>query len=105
MGLPTRFGDTSHWKRTGDFELPSWSTAYVLPDEERERNRLRDLNKELNDILARASQQKELVADLETYKILLTGTGKALETQVQKVFEELGFTVQEESPSRDDLVL
>ncbi len=92
-------------RRTGEFELPPWSGKYNLPDENTARSELKDLNEELNDILAKVSQQKQVIAELEAYKILFTGTGKALEAQVRRVFEELGFTVQEERPGRDDLIL
>ena len=69
------------------------------------KKKLRNLNDELNEFLSRISAQKELAAELESYKTLFAGTGKALEAQASRVFEELGFSVKEGEPGRDDLIL
>ncbi len=92
-------------KDAGDFELPAWSKEYILPNETEERINLFSLEKDLEDILTNISRQKDVIAELEKYKLLLTGSGRALEIQVKKVFEELGFTVIEGLPGRDDLIL
>ena len=92
-------------KGAGNYELPPWSAAYVLPGELKMKKELRNLNDGLSEVLSRISKQKELVAELENYKTLFTGTGKALEAQTRRVFEELGFSVKEGEPGRDDLVL
>lgn len=92
-------------KGAGDFELPAWTAAYALPGELEMKKEQRNLNDELNEVLFRISKQKELAAELESYKTLFAGTGKALETQIRRVFEELGFSVKEGEPGRDDLIL
>jgi hypothetical protein len=92
-------------KDPGDFELPAWSKEYILPGETEERIHLISLEKDLEDILTQISRQKYAIAEQEKYKLLLSGSGRALEIQVKKVFEELGFTVIEGLPGRDDLIL
>lgn len=92
-------------KSTGEFDLPAWSTAYVLPQEDEQKMILANLESELSNVLAKISKQKEEILKLEEFKILFTGSGRALEVQTKKVFEELGFTVSEGAPGRDDLIL
>lgn len=92
-------------KDVGDFELPLWSKDYVLPEELKKKNELLKLNGELSNLLAKTSEKKESIAELETRKILFTGSGTALENQVRQIFEELGFDVVEAGPGRDDLIL
>lgn len=92
-------------KSTGDFELPSWSKEYILPDEVKQKENIKKYENELKNLNNKISKQKKLIAKLEEHKILFTGDGKALEVQVGKVFNELGFQVSEGLPGRDDLIL
>lgn len=92
-------------RSTGDFEQPSWSKEFILPDETEKNKQLDVLEKELASILEKINQQKEEIYMIEGYKILFTGSGRALEIQVAKVFEELGFNVEEGLPGRDDLII
>lgn len=92
-------------KDKGDFNLPAWCLSYLVPNEEDEKKKLTDMEKDLADLLNTISHQKEKIAELEEYKILFVGSGKALEIQVGKIFEQLGFSVAEGLPGRDDLIL
>src|SRR5258708_6620856 len=92
-------------KSPEEFELPEWSKSYVLPHEYEQKGDLLQLEEELNSIRRRVDEKKRLLFELEKQKILFTGTGRALELQVKKVFEDLGFTVAEGAPGRDDLIL
>jgi hypothetical protein len=89
----------------GDFELPSWSQAYSLPDEAKCRDEILQLENNLNILLNKISKEKESLAKIEEYKLLFTGTGKALEIMVKNLFEKLGFKVNEGLPGRDDLII
>lgn len=90
---------------TGNFSLPSWSNNYILPQEKEEKKALIALEQELSELISKISQQKEAILKIEEYKLLFTGSGRALEVQVKKVFSELGFQVTEGIPGRDDLIL
>lgn len=92
-------------KNAGDFEMPTWAGNYLLPNEEDQKNSLKVLEGELATLLARITEQKEKIVKLEQYKILICGSGRALEVQVRKILEEVGFTVQEGGAGRDDLIL
>lgn len=97
---------TAELKKTpGDFELPGWSASYVLSEELEQRKQLLLLEEELNALKLRVNQKQSLIAELERNKILFTGTGRVLELQVKKIFEDLGFDVTEGEPGRDDLIL
>lgn len=92
-------------KSTGDFELPAWSSQFFLPEERKENDTLTELEYKLNNILSAISEQKNIIAKIEEYKILFTGTGRALEIKVADIFSQLGFEVMEGLPGRDDLIL
>lgn len=92
-------------KSTGDFELPDWALNYLLPDELKQRDVLSKYEKDLKSISNKISKQKKLISMIEENKILFTGTGKALEIHVGKIFSNLGFEVAEGLPGRDDLIL
>lgn len=92
-------------KTAEDFTLPEWSKSYHLPHEINEQEELLRLEEALNLLSRKISEKQVLLRALEMYKILFIGTGKLLELQVKKIFEELGFTVSEGEPNRDDLIL
>jgi hypothetical protein len=89
----------------GDFKLPLWCSHYFLPTEIKDKNELDKLNEELNKIESQISKKRNQLAELEQIKILFGGDGKALEIEVGKILEELGFDVAEGLPQRDDLIL
>ncbi|MBZ9622920.1 hypothetical protein G9F71_008640 [Clostridium sp. FP2] len=92
-------------KETGDFELPSWSKDYMLPEELTIINNINKFKNDINKIETKISKQKEIIAALEEHKVLFTGTGRALEVATANIFQELGFEVTEGLPGRDDLIL
>lgn len=92
-------------RETGDFEQPMWSQNFLLPNEVNSRKQLDTLEMELATILEKINKQKEEIYKIENNKILFTGSGRALEIQVEKILEELGFNVTEGLPGRDDLII
>jgi hypothetical protein len=89
----------------GDFNLPSWSDQYRLPEENVQISVLSEKEEELKELTDIISKEKEKLDRLKEYKLLLSGTGKPLEFIVKKVFEEISFTVKEGEIGRDDLIL
>lgn len=89
----------------GDFILPEWSKSHLLPNELEVLNNIKDSEVELNAILNRITLQKEKLLKIQENKILFTGTGRALETKVNDIFSEMGFSVAEGEVGRDDLVI
>ncbi|MFN8442552.1 MAG: hypothetical protein U0175_17390 [Caldilineaceae bacterium] len=92
-------------KDSGDFSIPSWAQFYKLPAEDQYKNELSLLETNLSELLLEINRKKEEIIRLEEYKLLFSGTGKALEVQVRRIFLELGFEVSEGAPGRDDLII
>lgn len=90
---------------TGNFELPKWSENYSLPNEKKLNDNLLKLEKKLNQTLRNISKEKEKINKLKELKILITGTGKALEVIVKRVFKDIGFQIEERPPGRDDVLI
>jgi hypothetical protein len=89
----------------GDFNLPSWSDQYQLPEEKSQIDILSEKERELEVLIDLISKEKEKLNKLKEYKLLFSGTGRSLELVVKRVFEEIGFTVKDGKPGRDDLIL
>jgi hypothetical protein len=92
-------------KETGDFQLPEWTKRILLPGEELQRQEIQKREGEISKALSEVSQLKEQLANTERYKLLLSGTGRALEVQVATILREVGFEVNEPADGRDDLIL
>jgi hypothetical protein len=90
---------------SGDFLLPQWSAQYYLAGEKAQDERIEALEGQISELIQRRDKTKEETAKLQSYKLLFTGTGKALEAVVAGVLRELGFEVQEPPPNRDDLII
>lgn len=87
------------------FQLPEWTESYMLSGEDIEIKQLTSLNEDLHNLLMKIDEQKKRLAELRELKILLVGTGTALEVIVKRVFEKLGFEATEGLPGRDDLIM
>jgi hypothetical protein len=91
--------------RVGDFELPSWTTGYMLPQEETAQDTIRDLEKRRAAVESEIASNREALAKLERRKLLFSGSGRSLEVLVREVFEALGCEVSEPPLGRDDLII
>lgn len=92
-------------KETGDFTLPEWSKRFLLPGEDKQRAFLFQKEAELQKLITDISSLKEKLAKTEKYKLLLSGSGRALEVQVETVLKELGFASSKVEAGRDDLIV
>lgn len=92
-------------KTTGDYSLPAWADYYFLPKEKEQKQALKDKEHVLQELLSQISRSKEEIAKTEKYKLLLSGSGRALEIQVANVLSEIGFLVEAGPEGRDDLVM
>jgi hypothetical protein len=90
---------------SGDFLLPPWSAQYYLPGEKAQDKVIKAVEGQISELIQRRDKKKDETARLQNYKLLFTGTGKALEVVVAGVLRELGFEVQEPPPGRDDLII
>jgi hypothetical protein len=86
--------------------LPQWALEnYLLPNERKLRNELALISKKIELLETEKDAKGKEIADLETKKILFTGSGDILEEMVQHLFKELGFEVFEVEAGRDDLIV
>jgi len=92
-------------KTTGDYSLPAWVNYYFLPNEKEQKQALAGKEKNLQELLSQISQSKEEIANMEKYKLLLSGTGPSLEFQVANILREIGFKVEVGTEGRDDLIV
>lgn len=90
---------------SGKYTLPEWSEQYVLPNEDKIENEVKELEQTLFRLEEKIILSKKRLEKVRELKLLITGTGRALELKVRQAFEELGFIVSEGLPGRDDLIL
>ncbi|WP_448137580.1 hypothetical protein [Sphingobacterium siyangense] len=93
--------------RKGDEQilLPEWSKNYLLPGEQQDREKLIQIDRELERLTI---ERKAVESCLETFlplKQLWSGSGTTLENAARKVFEELGFTFLQTEANRDDIIM
>lgn len=89
----------------GEEVLPPWSEDYLLPGE----SDAVEATVAAQDRLAQAKEAVETaqvdLLRLQRRKLLVSGTGKALETQVHEALSELGCAVEEGEPGRTDRIV
>lgn len=86
-----------------DAELPPWAASLLFDTEIARTDALEALDKQLADVLRQVEQLRASQAQDEQWKLLLAGSGAALERQVQRAFELFGFAVEGHDIGRSDL--
>jgi len=89
---------------TGDFTLPVWTERFRLSGEPNRLAEIEEKERKITEVIADRDKLKEELKDIQSYKLLLSGTGRALEAIVKRVLTELGFEIREGAPGRDDFV-
>jgi len=85
--------------------LPTWSAKYVLQGEHDLRTKILRQEELIEAARSELTALQTEFDQLESRKRLFTGTGRALELEVRRVFEALGCRVEEPEPGRDDWLL
>lgn len=91
--------------RSTDVLLPDWVKKINLKGELSQRQKRTQLTEELENLHNKIGEQDSILKDFESLKILLCGSGEALESIAEKVFKELGFVILEKEVNRDDLIM
>ena len=81
--------------------LPQWHTDYVLPEQKVIADSIVSLEEEINNLQDMLNAKKTEFKDLNSFKLLVTSQGKALEKIVASVLISMGFKVQEGSGKGD----
>ncbi len=85
--------------------VPDWIDSYQVLNENEliiDLEKLNQQKKQLEEIIAIKSEK---LLDIQSYKVLLFGTGNVLENKIQEVFEDLGFKILKADSNRDDLIV
>ena len=85
--------------------LPEWAEKYYLPNEAELGSEIEAIKDQVNN-LNLSIEQKEVERNLISQrKKIFTSSGIELESEVKKIFSELGFQFIESEQNRDDLIL
>lgn len=90
-----------------EFELPTYSKNYLLPNEEIMINDIDKSKKELNKLLDDIENKEKALLNLQKQKVMFTGTGTKLEMNSVEQFKEIGFSIIKYNPDsvEEDIVI
>jgi hypothetical protein len=88
-----------------DIPLPKWSLQYLLPQERDYDDKIKSISNQISELNSELQQAENSLSNIIRKKVLFTGTGSNLETEVKRLFESLGFEILESDPDRDDLII
>lgn len=85
-----------------EFELPTYSKNYMLPNEELMINDIDKSRKELNRLLSDIENKEKELLNLQKQKVMFTGTGTQLEMNSVEQFKNIGFSIIKYDPDSVD---
>lgn len=88
-----------------DEQLPDWSNNYFIPSEREAKLQVESLKIEIELLSQELAERNQAISNLNKKKILFTGTGNNLETEIQNIFSQIGFEVLKPDGNRDDLII
>lgn len=74
-----------------DYLLPEWADKYNILTEKNEKEKIEELNKEIEKLEIEKEKTKGRLSSIQKYKLAFTASGKELETIIYEIFSELGF--------------
>lgn len=74
-----------------DYSLPEWANKYSILDEKQKKEKINDLDLEIEKLRARKDIIEVELSEIQKYKLAFTASGKELENIVYKILFELGF--------------
>nr|WP_242585572.1 hypothetical protein [Enterococcus sp. DIV0242_7C1] len=74
-----------------DYSLPEWADKYNILTEKNEKEKIEELNKEIEKLEIEKEKTKGRLSSIQKYKLAFTASGKELETIIYEIFSELGF--------------
>lgn len=90
-----------------EFELPTYSKDYLLPNEEIMINDIDKSKKELNKLLDDIDNKEKALLNLQKQKVMFTGTGTQLEINSVEQFKDIGFSIIKYEPDSvgEDIII
>jgi hypothetical protein len=89
----------------GSAVVPDWTNGYLLPGENEAVDALSRAHSRLSSAQKAIQKCGQQLGELRERKVLITGTGPALERIVDRALEALGFDVESGAPGRTDRVI
>lgn len=74
-----------------NYSLPEWADKYHILTEKSEKEKIEELNKEIEKLEIEKEKTENRLSSVQKYKLAFTATGKELETIIYEIFSELGF--------------
>lgn len=87
-----------------ELELPFWHKEVLVPGETAAIKSVIELKEKRDSLESQIREQESALGELESCKLLFTGTGQPLLEQVRAILAEIGFDVDYGDEGRDDLV-
>jgi hypothetical protein len=85
--------------------LPKWTESYFLPGEYEIKQKVIQLNEQIEKLKIEVEKSKSEMETIVEKKRLLTATGDELEMKVEEIFVALGFEILQADKNRDDLIV
>lgn len=92
-------------KNETEIILPDWSSSYLLPGEQSDLEKMKEIETAIANLESEKSKQEDKLKEYFYLKQLWVGSGSTLENVVRKVFEEIGFSILQPSSNRDDIIM
>lgn len=85
-----------------DYSLPEWADKYNILTEKNEKEKIEELNKEIEKLKIEKEKAEDKLSSIQKYKLAFTTSGKELETIIYEIFSELGFKSMPTEHNRAD---
>jgi hypothetical protein len=90
---------------TSAINLEEWAQDYQFKNEMIEFEKKENINQQIVELKIQDERQDIVLKKYNDLKILFSGSGKELEQEIEKVFIEFGFQIEEANLNRDDLIV
>lgn len=87
-----------------EYELPLWSNAVKMPNEDTAEAEIEKDMVKLNKLQNKIAKDEAHLSSIRSKKRLLTASGNVLEESVKEVLQEIGFTLQKTEKGRSDVI-
>jgi len=87
-----------------DEVLPDWTNNYQILNENEILQNINNINNKIESFQKELENNLQELYAVQSYKFLLTSSGKTLENIVKRVLTEIGFTLFETEENRSDII-
>lgn len=105
LGVETFIKELHEFEAKSPLKIPQWANNYLLQGEKQELEKLDKFSAEKIKIDKSILKSEVSLSNYNFLKALFASSGSTLESVVEFVFNEFGFTVESVSRNRDDLIV